>query len=376
MPLDRTDKLHGLTAADILRVHNGNGPGFDALRLLLAVWVFTLHAMFICDGAEAAEAFAADPIHKLLVKPVLPIFFIVSGYLVAGSAIRTRAVSTFLLFRILRIAPALIVEVTLCALVLGPWLSEKGLSEYFSDPLFLRYFQNILGNAQFSLPGLFLHNPVPNAVNLNLWTLKPEFFCYLFMALMMASTAAFSRKYCTLIALLSLGLTGIYVLRGGQLYNFLAVADWKILIVSFVVGCCAFHWNDRLVMSPGNAVAAFAVAIGALSYEPLVIFSLLALTYLVIYLGTRKIYLPRILQSGDYSYGVYLFGFPIQQTLVYFLPAEYQHGWVILLFGLPLTVVFAMLSWKLVEKPALRLKNLIRRDAASVPPLRKILKLE
>src|SRR3954471_1056593 len=137
MPLDRTDKPHGLTAADILKVHNGNGPGFDALRLLLAVWVFTLHAMFICEGAEAAEAFAADPIHKLLVKPVLPMFFIVSGYLVAGSAIRTRAVSTFLLFRTLRIAPALIVEVTLCALVLGPCLSEKNLSEYFSDPLFL-----------------------------------------------------------------------------------------------------------------------------------------------------------------------------------------------------------------------------------------------
>jgi peptidoglycan/LPS O-acetylase OafA/YrhL len=78
-----------------------------------------------------------------------------------------------------------------------------------------------------------------------------------------------------------------------------------------------------------------------------------------------------LLRNGDYSYGIYLFGFPIQQTLVYFLPSEYRHGMIILLFGLPLTVAFAMLSWNIVEKPTLKLRNRFKpvSSAASQPAL-------
>jgi peptidoglycan/LPS O-acetylase OafA/YrhL len=349
------------TAADILEVNGGTGPGFDALRFLLSVWVFTVHAMFICDGADAAEAFVANPLHSLLVKPALPMFFIVSGYLVAGSAIRTKSVSTFLLFRVLRIMPALAIEIALSALVLGPWLTEKTLPEYFSDPLFAKYFLNMVGDVQFFLPGLFLHNPVPGAVNLNLWTLKPEFFCYLFISTMIAMKFIFSRKISTLIAFLTIVLSAVYVIQGGQLYNFVGVADWKILILSFVIGSCAFHWNDGLVMSGPRALLAVLIAAGATTYSPLIILHLLALTYIVIYIGTRKIRLPGILRNRDCSYGIYLFGFPIQQTMVYLLPSDYRSGLVILLVGLPLTLAFAMLSWTFVEEPVSRLKARIKR---------------
>ncbi|OAF13602.1 hypothetical protein AYJ54_43535 [Bradyrhizobium centrolobii] len=368
-PNELATRQHASTAADIPKINRGAGPGFDALRLLLSVWVFTIHAMFICDGTDAAEAFATNPIHGLLIKPVLPMFFIVSGYLVTGSAIRTKSVSIFLLFRVLRIAPALIVEISLSALILGPWLTERTLSEYFSDPQFSRYFLNIVGNVQFLLPGLFVQNPVPGTVNLNLWTLKPEFFCYLFISCMIVTKAIFSRNLCTLVALLTISLTVLYILQGGQLYNFVAVADWKILIVAFVVGCWAFHWNDRLVMSGGRAMIAFLVAGAAIMYPSLIVLGLLALTYIVIYIGTRRIWLPSLLRDGDYSYGIYLFGFPLQQTLVYFLPPEYRHGLAILLVGLPLTLAFAVFSWKFVEQPASKLKARIKRgySAASGP---------
>ena len=350
-------KGQAATAADILEANNGVGPGFDALRLLLSVWIFTLHAMFVCIGVDRAEEFAGNPLQRLLVSPALPMFFMVSGYLVTGSAIRTKSITTFLLFRVLRIAPALIVEVTLSAWILGPWLTEKSLSEYFSNPLFLNYFRNIVGSLHLYLPGLFAQNPIPGVVNLNLWTLRPEFFCYIFMSFMIVSKAAFSRRYFTLVGLLALCSTAAYAIRGGQLYNFLAVADWKMLILAFVVGCLAFHWNDRIVISGRGAVIAVLVAFMALAYPSLVIPGLLALTYIVIYIGTRRLSLPGFLRNGDYSYGIYLFGFPIQQTLIYFLPSEYRHGVIVLLLGLPLTLAFAMFSWNFVEKPTLKLKN-------------------
>jgi peptidoglycan/LPS O-acetylase OafA/YrhL len=359
------------TAADILHVNKGVGPGFDALRLLLSVWVFTLHAILTCLTPAAAEELAANPLHRILISPVLPMFFAVSGYLVAGSAIRTKSVSTFLLFRALRIAPALFVEVTLSAMILGPCLTETTLVGYFSDPLFFRYFLNVIGRFQWYLPGLFAQNPIPGIVNMNLWTLAPEFFCYVFITVMIVSKVIFSRTYLTLVGFLIFCVAIAYMIfRGGHFYNAVAVVDWKVLILAFIVGCVAFHWNDRIIISDGNAMIAAVIACVVLAYLPsLIIPGLLALTYIVIYIGTRRLYLPSYLRNGDYSYGIYLFGFPLQQTLVYFLPFEYRNGAIVLLVGLPFTLVFAMLSWNLVEKPTLRLKARFKPgySAASQP---------
>lgn len=344
------------TAADALRANGGVGPGFDALRLGLSLWVFTLHAMYIGRGVDPAIQFAANPLHRILLTPVLPMFFLVSGYLVTGSAIRTKAFSTFLLFRIFRIVPALAVEVALCALVLGPWLTEKSLAAYFSDPLVYRYFLNIVGYAHFFLPGLFTTNPI-TVVNANLWTLKAEFYCYAFMSVMIISGIVYNRLFVSIITAGIICLTVIYIIFGHHTFNFIGLVNWKFLLVTFALGMAAFHWNDWIVISNRNAIVAVALAVAGFLYTPALVVGLLALIYIVVYIGTKNIYLPPFLRNGDYSYGIYLFGFPIQQTLVYFLPAEYRGGGFILALGLPLTLAFAMLSWNLIEKPALRLKN-------------------
>ena len=100
-----------VTAAGVLRANGGVGPGFDALRL----GAFSLGFRPARDvywvrrrpgHSVRRQSASQDPTHA-----VLPMFFLVSGYLVTGSAIRTRAFSTFLLFRVFRIVPALAVEV-------------------------------------------------------------------------------------------------------------------------------------------------------------------------------------------------------------------------------------------------------------------------
>jgi len=345
-----------LTAADVLRANGGVGPGFDALRLGLSVWVFTLHSMYIGRGVDPAIQFAANPLHRILLSPVLPMFFLVSGYLVAGSAIRTRAFSTFLLFRVFRIVPALAVEVALSALLLGPWLTEKRLSDYFLDSLVYKYFLNIVGYAHFFLPGLFEKNPI-TVVNANLWTLKPEFYCYAFMSLMMLSGLIYKKMLTSIVALAVIFVTIIYAIFSHNMYNFLGLVNWKILLVTFVLGAAAYHWNDWIVISTRNAICALVFVVVGFLYTPVTIIGLLALVYIVVYIGAKRIYLPYFLRNGDYSYGIYLFGFPIQQTLIYFLPTEYRNGLIILTLGLPLTLIFAMISWRFVERPALRLKS-------------------
>lgn len=357
-----------LTVNEILQDNEGVGPGFDALRLLLSLWVFILHSFVVCWGPEFAGEFAANPLHRILITPVLPMFFIVSGYLVTGSAFRTQNTLAFLLFRSLRIAPALIVEVTLSAMVLGPLLTAKSMADYFSDPLFAKYFLNITGSLHFFLPGLFESNPVSGIVNLNLWTLKPEFYCYLLIALLIFSKLIFNRTYFSLLGFVVLIAAAAYVIRGKNLQNFLAVVDWKFLIFSFILGCLAYHWNHRIVVNRGGAIAAALIACLAFMHPLLIIFGLLAVTYLVVNIGMCKLYLPGFLRNEDCSYGIYLFGFPIQQTLVHFLPSDVTNGFTVLLLGLPLTVAFAMLSWRLVEKPTLKLKKRFKGRYRSATP--------
>jgi peptidoglycan/LPS O-acetylase OafA/YrhL len=171
--------------ADLLVVHQGIGPGFHFLRHALSAVILAHHCRVAVLGAAgpatdalggaAAAGTAALGHGKVLggfLQPALfalvGMFFALSGFLIAGSALRTGKVGPFLANRCLRIIPALTVEVTLCALVLGPYFTTLPLKQYFSDPMFVTYFGNIVGHVSLALPGVFLDNPWPGIVNANL----------------------------------------------------------------------------------------------------------------------------------------------------------------------------------------------------------------
>ena len=71
---------------------------------------------------------------------------------------------------------------------------------------------------------------------------------------------------------------------------------------------------------------------------------------------------------GDYSYGIYIFGFPIQQTVTQFTPHA-GFWWFNLSIALPVTLVFAATSWHAIEKPALDLRKRFLRSASSRAPV-------
>jgi peptidoglycan/LPS O-acetylase OafA/YrhL len=165
----------GDTFGSILDRHRGEGPGFAVLRLGLAVAILWIHARLLSRAPIAAATGAAllagphtwtGPSHVFFIFMV-PAFFALSGFLVTGSALRLRATAPFLTFRVLRILPALLVEVTLSALILGALFTTLPLRSYFSDPQFFRYFGNIVGLITFHLPGVFESNYV-SVVNGNL----------------------------------------------------------------------------------------------------------------------------------------------------------------------------------------------------------------
>ena len=344
--------FNSISAGEIMDRHGGAGPGFDTLRIVLSLMILVYHAKQIVLGRHADNY---PEVIIPLTLALVPIFFCLSGFLVTGSALRTRSVRLFLTNRSLRIFPALTVEVILSSLVLGPIITAANLGEYFSDKTFFSYFGNIVGRVRMYLPGVFLDNPVPATVNQSLWTLQPEFYCYLLMTAMMVSTLVYRRTHLTILyILLTVGLSLLSLRTGfGSPTD---VFPGYVIVYYFVAGVVAFHWNRFIPINFPLFLIATGSAYVTVTAPGMMFLASIPIAYCTVYLGMLNLPLTYPFNKGDYSYGIYLFNFPIQQTIVHFLP-NIRNWWLILLISIPLTILCAALSWRWIEKPSLKLKH-------------------
>jgi peptidoglycan/LPS O-acetylase OafA/YrhL len=364
---------------DILSKHKGAGPGFDLLRIGLALMIVYVHAyaiaphevtpvtsMAIQHTLDAPSGFGSALYGGLrqikaiatfystetrFIETLVPMFFALSGFLVTGSAFRTKSVSTFLSFRILRILPALFMEVALCALVLGPAMTSFPLGQYFTNPLFFSYFGNIVGHIHFLLPGLFLSNPIP-LVNGNLWTLPSEFYCYLFIALMMVTRTLYMKIPFT---------AAFAVISVFMFWHNPQLRDVSNPVYCFFCGVFLFHWKDRIPFHWSLILISLVVTYSQMLTTPSFYVYPIFLSYLTMCLGLTKFPFTDILKGRDYSYGIYLYGWPITQAVLWTLPWMKGHGFWLFTAAAPLVFLFAAFSWHLIEKPTLSLKSIVAK---------------
>jgi peptidoglycan/LPS O-acetylase OafA/YrhL len=338
---------------DVMARHGGTGPGFDTLRIVLAMVIMGFHGSQILHGRVAAD-FRHSSFFPLTLS-LVPLFFCLSGFLVTGSAVRTRSVKTFLKNRGLRIFPALTVEVVLCALVLGPLLTELQLKSYFSETKFFSYFGNIVGRVRMSLPGVFSNNPIPDTVNASLWTLQPEFYCYLLMTVLMLTTLVFRKNLITMVfvaAALFLSMLNVAFDIGKPTDVF----PPNVIVFYFLCGIAAYQWKSEIPLHGMFFVVAVIVAYFTVTTPGLAYFTAIPVTYIMVYMGMLNLPLMRPFSNGDYSYGIYLFNFPIQQSIMKICPGV-DSWWALMSISMPATIVFSAMSWHYIEKPALSLKN-------------------
>src|SRR5579871_1096283 len=312
--------------------------GFDYLRIILATAVILIHSKTFTLGPAAQTLGAVDhsasavgnpiavhpPIYQPIIWAVLPCFFALSGFLVSGSLHRSRTTAGFLLLRALRIIPALGVESLLAMLVLGPLVTSFPLSSYFSDPLFWQYPLNIIGVIQYHLPGVFLDNPVPRVVNAQLWTIPAEMRCYAFLASVLVLQLAHRRltvpliTLATFIYLLAIMTVGIY--RPADWAAGAGAVQIETLVLSFMVGVCFFELKDRIALRLDLFALSVALSYVLLWGGSLQYLATIPIAYLTIFLGLTDLRATFITRTGDYSYGVYLYGLPLQQLVVHLFP--------------------------------------------------------
>lgn len=339
---------------------------FDFFRLLAAFLVIIGHAYPILQQPNLPN-FLNSSISSYAVK----IFFALSGYLIVASWIRDPNAQRFLVKRALRIFPALILVVVLSACFLGPLITALPLKEYFSSHLFWSYFLNIRLYITYSLPGVFEQNIYPNAVNGSLWSLPAEFFMYLLVLGLgilarILNYVPFALLWGVLtICCMALNISEIYFQTNafaGTVIYATSVRSVIEMAPYFMIGGCiqlARHW---LPLSPRAALLAmgFAMVVTEAGYsaEPLLI---LISSYSVIALGaTSTLVLRDFGRFGDLSYGVYLYGFPVAQTLSWGFGASLSFATHVFL-ALLVSVLCAFVSWHSVEKRALQIKPTMRR---------------
>jgi peptidoglycan/LPS O-acetylase OafA/YrhL len=328
--------------------------GFDYLRLVLAALVIVWHSFSVTGIGYAAFFDYLGVFGEFIFPLILGMFFALSGFLVAGSLERCETLVSFLGLRVIRIYPALAMEVLLSALIIGPVLTQAPLPEYFSSPVFFTYFYNVLGHIHYKLPGLFLENPVSEIVNSQLWTVPWELACYLAVGALVVFGA---RKWPLFFV--------AAMIFGAVCYNFLDhVPRGTRLLIAFFGGISIYYYRDRLPWHPGLFLAAAVVAfVGVLLDQKGLV--TLCIPYMTVYLGLcnpRRIF---VIQGADYSYGMFLYGYVIQQALYQTVP--FARDWYTnSLLALLLAAGFAAFSWIYVEKPALGLRKSVFQLEATV----------
>jgi peptidoglycan/LPS O-acetylase OafA/YrhL len=354
------------TIGSVLSVRRGIGPGFDFLRVFLASGIVFWHTDTIVNGSSKIDAI---PIVWAIGFGLLVAFFCLSGFLITASALRL-SLGNFLINRGLRIVPALAVEIFLSALVLGPVFTDLSLAKYFTDRDFFHYFTNIVGIINYHLPGVFEKNPL-DIVNTTLWTVPHEISCYLIMSglivggLLKYPKAILGLIACFYIATLIVALTRIDQGAGivAKLADRFFVGYASRLYIAFVVGIALYVFRDRIPYSYSLfGICTLYVLFVSLWPQPLDdsmlanFLLIIPLCYMTIFVGVTDIWMPEPLRKGDYSYGIYLYGWPIQQMLVAVLP-DLKSTPLHFIIALPLITLFSAFSWHYIEKPILVLRK-------------------
>lgn len=322
---------------------------FDIIRFFAAVLVIWFHSFPLTGRGNQYEFISIITRMTTTAGAVgVMIFFIISGFLITMSFDHSKSLIRYLKARVLRIMPAYVVVIFLSAVVLGPLLTTLPLKSYFAHPLTRQYFINLsLKSMHYNLPGVFSNNIYPNAINGSIWTLWFEFVTYLVVAFL--GVTKLLKKETSVVLYLACLLLLLFKFPSHYYYIYFGLF--------FSAGMIFYLWREKIVLNGKLALVALLILIIGIFTNQFIPAASIGGSYLIFYLALGPVHkFSNFTKYGDLSYGMYIYSFVIQQSLMSFTHnglSQIQN----FLLALPISMIFAFLSWHLVEKRCIQLKN-------------------
>lgn len=314
----------------------GRDNNLDIFRFILASLVVYSHSNWLLGYEDGSESLR------------VMMFFIISGFFISASYNRLNNIRDYFKARILRIFPGLILVVLFTVFLLGPFVSTLSFKEYFTHSETYGYLKTLLlFDIQYDLPGVFEENIYKGVVNGSIWTIFPEALYYI-----AAGSLGFTKMLNKKVIVFLFLLTHIVYFT-----NYPIESMYVGYFRYFLAGMLFYQFKKVIPLHLSLFILSiFALYVGHLVgyFTDLFVFFGTYIVFYFVYVPNLKI--PFAKDLGNLSYGVFLYGFPIQQTILLY----YGVGMTPIgnfLVSMPFAILFAAVSWKLVEERALAMKN-------------------
>ena len=346
---------------------------FDLIRLMLAIGVvlghlydLTLHHAFL------GLRLSIDS------ESCVYCFFMISGFLVTLSYVRSSGLRSFFRKRVRRILPAY-VSVILLSVLLGAILTRYQIGDYLGSADTWKYlFWNLvfLNTYQPNLPGVFENNPASMALNGSLWSIRSEVLFYLLIPIWIFFCKRLGNFLCWASVLVAVQCADLLILHtewasSREIYLF--HIGYLIPFAFFITGSLLYMYRERLEtyatrLLPGCLLIVLGAYLVGKENVPLLL-RVVPLAMTVIIIGGYFRYLGNWGRFGDLSYGIYIYHFPILQTLIA-LGLLTTMPFIGAIVAITLTIAAGLASWHFIEKPFLPKKNhYVQAEAAATPVL-------
>ncbi|EGR1402297.1 acyltransferase family protein [Vibrio cholerae] len=331
---------------EFLHVKNNN---LTLIRVVLACLVIYYHSYALTGNdpdQDIVKSFVGITTSGGL---AVAMFFFISGMLVSDSYIKDLNPIRFFLSRFFRVIPALFFTLLLTVFILAPIVTNVTLKEFFSEKSNYFYIMNnLIMDTRYYLLGVFEDNHYKSVVNGSIWTLKWEVVFYFFLWCFGMIGLLKDRTLSTIFF--------VFII----LSSFLKL-DWLVSLLSdnvgilylpmyFSIGCLFAIWKDKIFISFSTV---FGFSLLSFLLNGSIFFDIsfyVSVFSFVVYISSRDL-IRKLRLNNDSSYGVYIYGFPVQQLLVFYYPSMgyYANSF----FSIIICLILGYLSFKYIEKPCI-----------------------
>lgn len=321
-----------ILADESVFLHNN----LNFMRFVAAIMVIVSHSFPVCYGVEYEDLVGRMTNGMINLGGIaVGVFFVTGGFLIARSCENKKRAFPFFKARIRRIFPSLAVVVLLCVFVLGPVASSVSLKEYFSAKETYRYFLNIFLIPIHTLPGVFENHVYPSVVNGALWTLPVEFVCYI--GCFCAYKLGFfdKKRFAYTIPVAFVATISLFYLFGDNIVLLRIIRP----ILLYYIGIGFYVYRTKIRLDYKWGLLSVFLFIGTIFFNIPNIGMLFFFPYMIYFFAYGlKGKLCEFGRKYEISYGMYLYGWPVQQTLI-----ELGGMFCICYFNAIVTVMIVML---------------------------------